>query len=107
MPITTCRNCHSDYHWSWTEAFDKFGFGDGDGTVLTDHVADALEAAGYHVAHQFWGMHNDVIFSITDDSGRQLIPATAKVGYDNPREYLPPEVVTLLDETFPDERVLP
>lgn len=50
--------------WSVTEAFDKFGFGDGDGVVHTDMVAGAIEGAGYTVEHQQLGMHNDVITRI-------------------------------------------
>lgn len=42
MPSTTIT-------WSWTEAFDKFGFDDGDGLVMTWHVADVLNAAGFQV----------------------------------------------------------
>ena len=35
--------------WSWEEAFDKFGFEDGDGLVMTDVVAAVLQDAGYSV----------------------------------------------------------
>ena len=34
MPITTCLTCCGEYHWKWEEAFDKFGFGDGDNLVV-------------------------------------------------------------------------
>lgn len=47
MPVTTCETCGGDYHWQWEEAFDKFGFNDGDGQVETWQVADVLSKAGY------------------------------------------------------------
>ena len=35
---TSCNTCFNDYDWTWEEAFDKFGFNDGDGQVMTDDV---------------------------------------------------------------------
>jgi hypothetical protein len=49
MPQANCPTCNTDHDWSWDEAFNKFGFGDGDGLVMTNQVADALRAAGYTV----------------------------------------------------------
>ena len=83
--------------WSWEEAFDKFGFEDGDGSVMTDVVESVLRDAGYGVAAEPWGMHNVVIFSIKDSSGNELIPSTVKIGYDHPRSYLPKAIIALLD----------
>ena len=96
----TCRVCGAHVEWSWEEAFQKFGFGDGDGNVFTADVAAVLRAAGYGVEHHVWGVHNDVILAITKD-GANLIPPDAKVGYDNPRRYLPQPIVKLLDEKLP------
>ena len=102
MPRTTCTTCNGDYHWTWEEAFDKFGFGDGDGQLMTDHVVTALEAAGYDATTSKWTLHNEIIDSITKD-GVALIPPTAKLGYDDPRWYLPEDIVRLLDDRFPVE----
>lgn len=100
MPSCICQNCGAPFHWIWEEAFDKFGFGDGDGQVETATVVDVLEQAGYVVNHDFWSLHNDVISSIKKD-GVEQIPENTDIGYDNPRAYLPAAIVTLLDEQLP------
>lgn len=101
MPISTCEHCCSEVHWSWEEAFLKFGFDDGDGLVETWQVEEVLSAAGYAVTVIGWGLHNTVIDSVQRD-GRELIPYDEiKFGYDDPREYLAPEIVALLDLAFP------
>lgn len=100
MPYECCPNCGTDYLWEWEQAFYKFGFGDGDGVVHTHEVASVLRAVGYKVEHQFWGMHNDVIRSIKKD-GIELMPndeSEHEVGYVDPRDYLPEEIVKLLDK---------
>jgi hypothetical protein len=92
MPISTCTDCGGQHYWRWEEAFDKFGFGDGDGQVMTHVVADVLRAGGYVVTAEPWGLHNITICSIKRD-GTELIPfETITYGYDNPRKYLPKEV---------------
>lgn len=102
MSTTTCPKCCQDTYWSWEEAFDKFGFGDGDGIVMTDHVANALRAKGYIVKVEPWGCHNVTIPSITTETGEEQIPDDIVCGYDDPREYLPKAIVELLDQAFPD-----
>lgn len=104
MPRTQCITCHNDYDWSWTEAFDKFGFGDGDGQVMTATVADVLEHAGYDVDYEPWGLHNEVITSIKLHDVEQIPLGLITLGYDDPREYLPPAINTLLDDKLPDVR---
>ena len=51
MPVTLCHTCMAIHTWSWEEAFDKFGFNDGDGLVMTNRVVqvlrDALRAPGH------------------------------------------------------------
>ena len=84
-------------NWSWEEAFDKFGFGDGDGLVMTDVVVAVLRDAGYCAASEPWGSHNITIFSIEDASGIELIPTDINLGYDDPRDYLPDAIIKLLD----------
>lgn len=103
MSITTCPTCTHDTHWSWTEAFDKFGFCDGDGIVMTEHVADALRGHGYLVVVKPWGWHNVTIASIKTKKRKELIPDGIKFGYDDPRGYLPKRIITLLDEAFPED----
>ena len=54
--------------WEITEAFAKFGFGDGDGPNFTDDVAHAIEAAGpYRCPRQVWGLHNYAIEAIEEE----------------------------------------
>jgi len=100
MVCTTCRICDGEYHWDWADAFNKFGFGDGDGQVETHTVVDALESLGYRVDAKHWGFHNTIIESIKK-GGKELIPDNVTLGYDNPRDYLPDELVTVLDEALP------
>lgn len=58
MSATTCPHCGALYQWSWEDAFDKFGFGDGGGIIMTDSVSRALIEAGYTTELVDWGMHN-------------------------------------------------
>ena len=89
-------------NWQWEEAFDKSGFDDGDGKVMTDTVAAVLCANGYIVTTHIWGLHNTVITSIdTADTNVALIPAGTHIGYDDPRRYLPRHVVRILDHALP------
>lgn len=101
MPISECDHCGGTYHWKWEEAFDKFGFGDGDGQIETWQVADALTDAGYEVEIEAWGLHNTIITSIKK-AGKEIIPHdTCILGYDDPREFLPQDIVKLLDKALP------
>lgn len=101
MSITTCPTCGESHHWSWEEAFDKFGFGDGDGIVMTDTVVNALTKHGYEVTAEPWGSHNVTICSIVR-KGVEQIPEDAKLGYDDPRDYLPKDIIEFLDAEFPE-----
>ncbi|MES9970297.1 MAG: hypothetical protein ABW092_09700 [Candidatus Thiodiazotropha sp.] len=104
MPISECDCCGGDYRWSWTEAFEKFGFMDGDGQVETWQVESVLTEAGYEVAVEEWGLHNTVIGSIKKD-GVEQIPydnPDYSFGYGEPRDYFPKEIVKLLDQKLPD-----
>ena len=105
MPITTCTNCGGSYRWQWEDAFDKFGFGDGDGQVETGTVVEVLRAAGYEATAEPWGLHNIVIGSIRR-KGRELISAHTAVGYADPRKYLPKALVRLLDRELPAAKEL-
>lgn len=103
MSITTCPVCLHETTWSWTEAFDKFGFSDGDGLVMTAYVANALRDHGYRVTSEPWGSHNTTITSIENMNGKQLIPGNIEHGYDDPRDYLPKRIIKLLDKAFPED----
>ena len=100
--ISTCHTCGHAYRWNWEEAFDKFGFDDGDGQVMTDTVADVLRDAGYAVEAHPWGLHNIVITSIRKD-GAEQIPEGTCIGYEDPRGFLPSEIVAMLDEKLVDD----
>lgn len=112
MPISNCENCHWEFEWRWEEAFDKFGFDDGACHIETPQVARVLVDAGYEAEYAYLGLHNQVILSIKRD-GVELIGSInpgARIGYCNPRTYLPGEIVELLDSEFPetaDEEVAP
>jgi len=100
-----CISCGNSYHWS--EAFSKFGFNDGDGDVKTPLIALVLENAGYHVKYSRWSPHNTLIYSIKKD-GIELMPindSQFRIGYDDPSEYLPVEILNLLDEDFPSSKI--
>jgi len=101
-------------YWNWEEAFDKFGFGDGDGPNFTDEVAGVVMAAGYEVDIQTWGMHNTMIMDVlrptkvvkgrkTETVPISIIPKDVDVGYADPRKYLPKALVVALDKSFPSD----
>lgn len=103
MSFSTCPTCFNTLEWSWEEAFDKFGFGDGDGLVMTEHVAAALRTHGYTVLVEAWGIHNVTIASIKTAAGEELIPfESIEFGYDDARDFLPKHIVSVLDAAFPD-----
>lgn len=101
MSMTRCNTCGYSHHWDWDEAFYKFGFEDGDGLVMTEHVAAALRTHGYTVDVEPWGCHNVTITSIKTKKLEELIPDGINYGYDDPRDYLPMRIIRLLDKTFP------
>jgi len=89
--------------WQWEDAFDKFGFDDGDGPVETSHVEHVLREAGFETASECFGLHNTVIVSIKRD-GVEMIPfddPDVTLGYSNPRDYLPREIIALFDSALP------
>ncbi len=91
--------------WTWEEAFQKFGFNDGNQTQ-TWRVKAALQAAGY-VCDDMSGWHNTVLVALSaevavwDQGLCDDVDDDAKL-----RASLPPEVVALLDRAFPADLVI-
>ena len=84
--------------WTWEEAFDKFGFGDGDGWNGTGEVLSWIEdELGWTSESDLWGCHNYMIFSLRDNTGKEY----EFNGYENPRNILPSKVIRKLDKQFP------
>ena len=117
--------------WTWEEAFDKFGFDDGDGWNGTHLVVDAIESLGYEVVPDSWGCHNYMIFDIKKD-GKSILFSEDKehghnlddwlpeveqrikdrsatrtdvepLGYEEPCLYLPDDIINHLDKEFADD----
>ena len=89
--------------WCWSEAFDKFGFNDGDGLNFTDEVACFIESLGYEVECEHWGIHNYMVQSIKCPTNGELMDQDKfQIGYDEPEKYLPSALVKKLQEKFPD-----
>lgn len=95
--------------WHWEEAFDKFGFDDGDGYIMTNDVVDVLEKAGYECFAEELGIHNVIIQNIEDPDGKEIWSNSMNfpMGYTNPRMVLPQEVIDLLDKAFPSDEPYP
>ncbi len=85
--------------WKWEEAFDKFGFDDGDGPNFTDAVAGVLNDLGFECECRVWGVHNYLIIDVTRN-GTSIRPDHVEPGYADPRTWLPPDVVARLDGAF-------
>jgi hypothetical protein len=94
----------SGFVQEWEEAFDKFGFDDGDkgGYTRTCLVAEFIDSLGYESEFS-GGLHNTYFDSIKDKSGKDFLDGI-EIGYSNPREYLPESLVQKLDEHFKERR---
>jgi len=92
-------------HWRWEEAFDKFGFNDGEGLIFTEDIASHLEELGFKIKTENWSLHNIVISSIKKD-GVEKIPEDVNLGYDCPHTYLPRKIINALDKAFPEDKEL-
>ena len=82
------------YTWEWEEAFDKFGFDDGDGMVHTYEVADFIQELGWECDYD-GGIHNSYFVWLKKDGAKIECD-----GYENPRDYLPEDLVRELDTKF-------
>tara|TARA_A100001037_G_scaffold286367_1_gene294701 strand:+ start:1252 stop:1566 length:315 start_codon:yes stop_codon:yes gene_type:complete len=102
---------YEEIYWEWQDAFSKFGFEDGDGPNFTDKVAEFLSDKGYDVDCDTWGIHNYMIWKLVPPhSKHDLLDSDVlnaqgfQYGYDEPEDYLPEDLVTLLNEEFPNGR---
>tara|TARA_R100000654_G_scaffold72528_1_gene104442 strand:- start:411 stop:719 length:309 start_codon:yes stop_codon:yes gene_type:complete len=96
-------------YWKWEEAFDKWGFEDGDGWNGTDLVRTEIEAKFDNLDTwcDTWGCHNFMIMDIrTKDQDATIYEGEPQVGYVCPRTYLPEYLVEFLDEHFTEEAEL-
>ena len=90
-------------HWVWDEAFDKFGFDDGDGWNGTCLVERFLLDIGCKeikcdVWCDVWEIHNYMIFQIVDKDGNKY----EFNGNENPRDILPKYIIEKLNNKFCD-----
>lgn len=100
-----CEHCGNSFHWN--NAFAKFGYDDGDGKVETPYIAQILEDAGYSVKYSRWSPHNILIYSI-QKNGIEYMPLdnpNFRIGYDDPRNYLPDDIQAILDEKIPSVEI--
>ena len=72
---------------------------------MTDKVAEFIERLGYEVKWDRWGVHNTIINEIKKD-GKVIIDwATLNdigltLGYSEPRDYLPKDLIDALDREY-------
>tara|TARA_R110002012_G_scaffold19113_3_gene69436 strand:- start:3731 stop:4015 length:285 start_codon:yes stop_codon:yes gene_type:complete len=84
-------------HWEWEEAFNKFGFGDGDGWNGTHLVEEFLLNIGCkEVECNAWGIHNYMIFRIVDEDGKEY----EFDGYEDSYNILPESIIKKLNKEF-------
>lgn len=101
MPIYKCNYCGNNYLLDWEDVFDNHDYKDGENNEKTYIVRDVLINAGYQVELD-QKSHDETIISIKKD-GKELMPFnddTIHLSFDVPREYLPEEVIDLLDNYF-------
>ena len=89
------------FYWEWEDAFQKFGFGDGDCPCHTQDIIGLLEGTGWECSYVD-GIHNQHIF--------EMVRGDIKIEFDGYednsviRNRLPADVVTALDKEFPNEK---
>ena len=102
----TCgQEISTKVHINWPDAFNKFGYGDGDGEVYTYEIAEHIDELGLSCVYKQKGMHKEVIESIKCN-GKELIPDATDIGYDCPRGYLPAFIVEHCDKKYNGESYL-
>ena len=96
-------------HWDWTDWFDKFGFGDGDGHGDTDYLVPNFIEAMPEVKEVLtgeWGIHNRwLIEEIVLEKGQKLLADKwgCAFGYASCRDYLPKWLIDRCDKEFGGE----
>lgn len=101
MTIMKCEHCGNCYHWR--HAFSKYGYDCGNGDIATKEVAKALEDAGYEVKYGRHGRLNKIIYSIKKDKWEKMpsVYSGFHLGYSDPIEFLPIEILEILEKEFP------
>ena len=87
------------YRINWTDAFNKFGFDNGNRTQ-TDEVGGYIESLDMEVAFWDYEYYNSVIAHIYHPALKQIVPQRARPGFSNPRDWLPPWLLELLDTRY-------
>ncbi len=95
MPICKCALCGGPLNWEWEHAFYREGFADGVNTQ-PDQVVNFLSDQGVEVDTDD-SRSNEFIDSIKTIDGVELIADHDWEGETDPREFLPPDIVKLLD----------
>ena len=90
--------------WTWEEAFQKFGFGDGDAEVHTGLIEHVLEEMGYDYT-DVDGIHNPYIVEVSKDGKTWETDSYAE--NDGIRDSLPKDVIKRLDQDFPEDSIWP
>ena len=85
--------------WTWEDAFQNYGFNDGNDWCRTFVVVEALEELGYKCETSY-GSHNNYICTLTKDT------TSIEVGEDNLRRSLPRDAVTFLDQQFGETYII-
>lgn len=98
MPLHTCALCGGPQPWKWEDAFLSYGFDEGEHSE-THAVASTLVANGYTTEIATYA-DNDFIESIVKDDVEQ-ISAHDWPGEMDPRQFLPADLIALLDKAFP------
>jgi hypothetical protein len=90
--------------FTWEEAFDKYGFSDGDFAFIGDVVKAEIEAQGYQAEYEnIITSHNTVIGSVVNAEGHNYLHVDdGRWWYsrDDVRRLLPDKLVAHLDAVF-------
>lgn len=88
---------------NWADAFNKYGYDEGDGVVHTQRIVEFLESKGYQAEYEPWGHYNTLIVELIDPNGKLVIrvgEGKYQLGFDDPHRYLPAKLIEMLDEEF-------
>lgn len=89
-----CHHCRTLHFWHWKTAFK---YCESQILAQTETVAEVLQAAGYEL--KFDDSYEPAVIDSMMLDGNELLPEQGLRG-DDPRAYLPAEVVSLLDAKF-------